>query len=213
MIWLYMAGYLLSNCLSILSTASQKNASTLETGEAMTENAGASFEEKLANLRVIPCRWVSAFKSESRVRCRIVGKDIRRGTSARSLGFSSPTPSIEALHCVLTLAANRNYRLCSMDVAHAFMHSPFRRGENICLRMPMSISYDDGSMVYLYLHRSLNGLRNASLHWLQLLAETIRSIGLWADEIEPCVHVTVPSNHIIIESSPSSSWRIIPLGK
>ena len=49
-------------------------------------------------------------------------------------------------------------------------------------------SYDDGSMVFLYLHRSLNGLRNASLHWLQLLAETIRSIGLWADEIGPCIH-------------------------
>ena len=52
----------------------------------------------------------------------------------------------------------------------------------------MSVSYDDGSMVYLYLHKSLNGFRNASLHWLQLLAETIRSIGLWADEIEPCIH-------------------------
>ena len=108
-----------------------------------------ALKKKLDNLRVIPCRWVSAFKSESRVRCRIVAKDIRKGTSARSLGFSSPTPSIESLHCVLTLAANRNYRLCSMDVAHALMHSPIPRGENICLRMPMSISYDDGSMVYL----------------------------------------------------------------
>ena len=165
-----------------------KNLNDCKTGEAMTEMQVQALKKKLDNLRVIPCRWVSAFKSESRVRCRIVAKDIRKGTSARSLGFSSPTPSIESLHCVLTLAANRNYRLCSMDVAHAFMHSPIPRGENICLRMPMSISYDDGSMVYLYLHRSLNGLRNASLHWLQLLAETIRSIGLWADEIEPCVH-------------------------
>ena len=165
-----------------------KNLNDCKTGEAMTEMQVQALKKKLDNLRVIPCRWVSAFKSESRVRCRIVAKDIRKGTSARSLGFSSPTPSIESLHCVLTLAANRNYRLCSMDVAHAFMHSPIPRGEHICLRMPMSISYDDGSMVYLYLHRSLNGLRNASLHWLQLLAETIRSIGLWADEIEPCVH-------------------------
>ncbi len=30
-----------------------------------------------------------------RVRCRIVAKDIKRGTSARALGLSSPTPSIE----------------------------------------------------------------------------------------------------------------------
>ena len=165
-----------------------KNLNDCKTGEAMTEMQVQSLKKKLSNLRVIPCRWVSAFKSVDRVRCRIVAKDIRRGTSARALGFSSPTPSIEGLHCVLTLAANRNYRLCSMDIAHAFMHSPIPRGEHICLRVPMSVSYDDGSMVYLYLHKSLNGLRNASLHWLQLLAETIRSIGLRADEIEPCIH-------------------------
>ena len=166
----------------------EKNLNDCKTGEAMTEGQVQSLRKKLANLRVIPCRWVSAFKSVDRVRCRIVAKDIRKGTSARALGFSSPTPSIEGLHCVLTLAANKNYRLCSMDIAHAFMHSPIPCGEHICLRMPMSVSYDDGSMVFLYLHRSLNGLRNASLHWLQLLAETIRSIGLWADEIEPCIH-------------------------
>ena len=98
-----------------------KNLNDCKTGEAMTEMQVQALKKKLDNLRVIPCRWVSAFKSESRVRCRIAAKDIRRGTSARSLGFSSPTPSIESLHCVLTLAANRNYRLCSMDVALAFM--------------------------------------------------------------------------------------------
>ena len=105
-----------------------KNLNDCKTGEAMTEAQVQSLKKRLSNLRIIPCRWVSAFKSADRVRCRIVAKDVRRGTSARSLGFSSPTPSIEGLHCVLTLAANRNYRLCSMDIAHAFMHSPIPRG-------------------------------------------------------------------------------------
>ena len=35
----------------------------------MTEMEVQALKKKLDNLRVIPCRGVSAFKSESRVRC------------------------------------------------------------------------------------------------------------------------------------------------
>ena len=43
-------------------------------------------------------------------------------------------------------------------------------------------------MIYLDLLRSLNGLRDASLHWLTLLASTISAVGLWTEELEPCCH-------------------------
>ncbi len=92
------------------------------TGECMTEAQVNNLKQKFPNARLITCRWVSVFKNESRVRCRIVAKDIKRGTSARSLGFSSPTPSIEGLHCVVTLAANRGYLFRSLDVAHLCIH-------------------------------------------------------------------------------------------
>jgi hypothetical protein len=44
------------------------------------------------NTRVIQSRWVCADKGETRVRCCIVAKDFSHGSSAKSLGFSSPTP-------------------------------------------------------------------------------------------------------------------------
>ena len=75
-------------------------------------------------LRVIPARWVTALKTESRVRARVVAKDVRSKQSARELGFSSPTPSTEALHLVLAISATRGWRLHALDVSHAFMHSP-----------------------------------------------------------------------------------------
>ena len=31
-------------------------------------------------------------------------------------------------------------------------------------------------------------MRNASMHWLSLLSRTIRKLGLWADETEPCIY-------------------------
>ena len=62
-------------------------------------------------MRVIPSRWVSAYKNESRVRVRIVANDLNRGISAQKLGISSPTPSIEGLRFVLTLAD----KICEHD--------------------------------------------------------------------------------------------------
>ena len=54
----------------------------------------------------------------------------------------------------------------------------------------------DGQIVYLDLLRSLNGLRDASLHWLTLLASTITNVGLWTEELEPCCH----QGHVYHES-------------
>ena len=144
------------------------------TGEALTDMQVTNLKRKHPELRVIGCRWVSAFKSETRVRCRIVAKDLARGSSAKARGFSSPTPSM-----------NRDLRLLSIDVSHAFMHSPIPKGEWIALRLPLSVSFESGDPVHLLLHRSLHGLRNASAHWMMLLSKTIQSIGLWSDSIEP----------------------------
>ena len=66
------------------------------------------------------------------------------------------------------------------------MHSPLPSGTRVVLRMPKSISTLQGDLVFLDLWKSLNGLRDASMHWLSLLTETITKLGLWNDEYEPC---------------------------
>ena len=139
-------------------------------------------------LRLIQSRWVAAYKSSEKVRTRIVAKDLNRGLSARKLGISSPTPSIESLHTILSMSARRRWRLKSMDVNSAFMHSPLPTDEWIVLKLPLSVSLSDGSPAYLLSHKALNGLRDASLHWLRLLSSSVRKINMWADEIEPCTY-------------------------
>ena len=131
-----------------------------------------ALKKKNPSMRVIPSRWVSAYKSETRVRVRIVAKDINKGVSARKVGISSPTPSIEGLHFVLSLASRRALRLKGLDVSHAFMHSPLPHGLVIVLKLPLSVSMMDGSPAYLLLYKALNGLRDASLHWLNLRSVT-----------------------------------------
>ena len=163
-----------------------KNMEHCKTGTIIGAQRLEELKVERPTMRVIASRWVSAYKTEERVRARIVVKDIARGLSARKLGISSPTPSIESLHAILALSATRGYRLLGLDVDHAFMHSPLPPSEHITIKMPLSVSLVSGEASFLYLHKSLNGLRDASLHWLRLLSATIQEIGLWSDPVEPC---------------------------
>ena len=85
------------------------------------------------------------------------------------------------LQIVLSIASENDWRMRALDVSHAFMHYPLPGRSKIILKMPQSISTLSGELVYLDLLRSLNGLRDGSLHWLQLLSDTITKVGLWAD--------------------------------
>ena len=165
-----------------------RNLEHCRTGRIINHTELTALKAQNPHLRLIPSRWVSAYKSPTRVRARIVAKDLNRGVSARKLGISSPTPSVDGLHFVLALAAQRQWQLKGLDVAHAFMHSPIPKSECIVLQMPQSVSLEDGSLAYLVLYRALNGLRDASLAWLNLLSESIKAVGLVTDDMEPCIY-------------------------
>ena len=123
------------------------NMTKWKVGKVLLEPEVGELRKSCKGLRVIPARWVTAFKTESRVRARVVAKDVRSKQSARELGFSSPTPSTEALHLVLAIAATRGWRLRALDVSHAFMHSPLPDSMRVILKMPQSISSLEGHVV------------------------------------------------------------------
>lgn len=164
-----------------------QNLERCKAGKVMDQTQIDALKRKHQNMRIIPSRWVAAYKSETRVRTRIVAKDLKKGATARNLGISSPTPSVEGLHFVLSLCSIFSLRLLGLDVDHAFMHSPLPPGCWIAFRLPLSISLTNGEVAFLLLDKALNGLRDASMHWLQVLTNAIKKIGLRSDENEPCI--------------------------
>ena len=56
----------------------------------------------------------------------------------------------------------------------------------------------DGSQAYLLLYKALNGLRDASLHWLNLLSDSIRGVGLTSNEVEPCIYQGVVNGELAL---------------
>ena len=96
-------------------------------GQVLAENvAGESGQ------RIIGTRWVTNEKEEAQEGCARQNRCQRlcNGQSARSMGISSPTPSIEALRMVLGVACgawsvgNQAMFLVGLDVSQAFMNSP-----------------------------------------------------------------------------------------
>ena len=160
------------------------------TGVAITPSELEELKRAKGNVRCISCRWVTTQKGEA-VRSRMVAKDIAGSNtgfnSAKQLGFSSPTPSCESVMILLAFAARRDMILASFDISHAFMHSPIGADQHIVLRLPLSISTQSNEPVLLRLQKSLNGLRDASLTWLEHLSASIRSLGFWGDSHCPCV--------------------------
>ena len=148
-----------------------ENVNHCDVGRLLNSAQVDELKVKFPHARVIQSRWVVARKSDVRGRARVVAKDIARGATARQMGYSSPTPSAEGLSMMLTYAAVHDLRLRSLDISHAFMHSVLPKSECIILKLPQSISLKDGSIGFLKLSRALNGLRDASLHWLNLQCE------------------------------------------
>ena len=86
-----------------------KNLEACKTGTVVGETQVNELKRGNPQVRVIQARWVAAHKSESRVRARIVANNFNKGSSAKALGFSSPTPSIESVRLVLTISCKRGY--------------------------------------------------------------------------------------------------------
>ena len=163
------------------------NLERCKTGKVISQAEVDRLRTLHGNLRVIPSRWVCARKNPTKVRSRIVAKDLANNGSARKMGFSSPTPSLVALMVVIIMMATRDMLGCGADIGHAFMHSPLEAKTPVILKLPLSVSLLNGLPAYFYLYCALNGLREASLAWLRLLTSLIKPLGLYCDDREPCL--------------------------
>ena len=134
-------------------------------------------------VRIIPCRWVTTEKvidGEDGVRARIVVKDIASGGGkAKSLGISSPTPSAESIKMALGIGGYSKAYGWTLDCSAAFMHTPLGKERKVIVRFPASMSWPDKLL--------LNGIRSASLDWLEYVQGIVKPLGLTCDVTSPCV--------------------------
>ena len=68
------------------------------------------------------------------------------------------------------------------------MHTPLNNSRKIIVKLPVSISWEDNSAVYVDLVKSLNGIRSASLDWLEFAQSIVgEPMKVKASAADPCV--------------------------
>ena len=149
---------------------------------------------KQHGVRIIQCRWVSNAKTiegQPGVRARIVVIHIAANDAkAKEFGIGSPTPSSEAIKTALAVAGFSDAYVTTLDCSAAFMRTPLDESKRkIIVKLPLSVSWgdDSGSPVYLLLKKSLNGIRSASLDWLQFAQSIVKGpMNLVSSPTDPC---------------------------
>ena len=143
-------------------------------------------------------------------------KDIAQGAGkAKSLGISSPTPSTESLKMAVAVGGHANSYVTTLDCSAAFMHTPLGKERKVIVKLPVSISWEDLSPVYVDLERSLNGLRSASLDWLSFVQGIVKPIGLKSTAANPCVFtgtgviMIIYVDDVLIVSSKPETGKLI----
>ena len=140
-------------------------------------------------VKIIACRWVTNSKvieGELGVRSRIVVKDVANGPKAKAMGISSPTPAAESIKTAIAIGGFSNAFCWTLDCSAAFMHTPLNPSRKVIVKLPVSVTWPDGSPVYLEASKSLNGLRSASLDWLEFVKRIVKPLNLKAT-VDPCV--------------------------
>ena len=148
---------------------------------------------KTHNIKPIGCRWVVGPKEiEGRmgVRCRMVVQQVAAGNGvAATLGYSSATPSNEAIRALLIHVSSQNWHIGSLDVSTAFMNAALPPGVKVVIRLPNDVSADpkQHQAVFAVVYQALNGLRCASKAWIQLAKTIAEKHNLSSPPTEPCV--------------------------
>ena len=153
-----------------------------EVGRPMGEKEAKEVCKKFS-IKPISCRWVNNQKTESTVRSRLVARQIARGGSnAKDLAISSPTSSTESLRICLAEAGWKGLCIVGLDVSTAFMASPIT--EHVVLLLPNSYTWSDGSRVFLYCYKAINGLRSSGKAWVLHLGNVAKQAKLEAGKVE-----------------------------
>ena len=132
-------------------------------------------------------RWIDINKGDQTTpnyRSRLVAREIN--TQKRDDLFAG-TPPLEALKCILSMAASGNGGEVIMvnDVSRAFFHA--RACRDVYVQLAKEDQQEGDERRCGRLNFSMYGTRDAAQNWAKEYAEMLKSIGFKQGDASPCV--------------------------
>ncbi|CAI7869937.1 unnamed protein product [Closterium sp. NIES-53] len=133
-------------------------------------------------------------------KARYVARGFSQGQGVDFFQTFSPTPKMTTLWVLLHVAAQRDYKLHSLDFSTAFLQGSLH--EEIWLRCPPGFTGSFPADTQWSLRRLVYGLRQAPREWQDTLRTTLAALGFAPSTTNPslflCTDATLPPFYVLV---------------
>ncbi|CAI7864451.1 unnamed protein product [Closterium sp. NIES-53] len=141
----------------------------------------------LSRVNIVDGMWIFRVKrppgSPPAFKARYVARGFSQRQGVDYLQTFSPTPKMTTFRVVLHVAAQRDYKLHSLDFSTAFLQSSLH--EEIRLRRPPGFTGSFPAVTQWILRRPVYGLRQAPREWHDTLRTTLAALGFTPSTADP----------------------------
>ena len=134
----------------------------------------------------VTCRWVNTVKNEKENEAKLKSRLVARGFEDLDkdiVNKNSPTCDKQALRVVLSVIAQRNWKINTIDIKTAFLQG--EKLEREVYILPPKEANESGKLWRL--KKCVYGLSDASLKWYNKVKKTIKNLGGEISDIDPAV--------------------------
>ncbi|KAJ9512725.1 hypothetical protein QJQ45_019054 [Haematococcus lacustris] len=158
---------------------------------SLHSNQTWSLEERPANARVLPTKWVLKVKRDAagnveRYKARLVAKGYFQQSGVDVGDVYAPVSKHTTLRALLAKAASENMEVHQLDFETAFLNGVLEEHEVIYVQQPEGFR-EGSSNTVCRLHKALYGLRQAPRAWHARLCEELLAMNFKSSEADPAL--------------------------
>ncbi|KAJ9529185.1 hypothetical protein QJQ45_007904 [Haematococcus lacustris] len=158
---------------------------------SLHSNQTWSLEERPANARVLPTKWVLKVKRDAagnveRYKARLVAKGYLQQSGVDVGDVYAPVSKHTTLRALLAKAAAENMEVHQLDFETAFLNGVLEEHEVIYVQQPEGFR-EGSSNTVCRLHKALYGLRQAPRAWHARLCEELLAMNFKSSEADPAL--------------------------
>ncbi|KAJ9509139.1 hypothetical protein QJQ45_001625 [Haematococcus lacustris] len=158
---------------------------------SLHSNQTWSLEERPANARVLPTKWVLKVKRDAagnveRYKARLVAKGYFQQSGVDVGDVYAPVSKHTTLRALLAKAEAENMEVHQLDFETAFLNGVLEEHEVIYVQQPEGFR-EGSSNTVCRLHKALYGLRQAPRAWHARLCEELLAMNFKSSEADPAL--------------------------